>query len=189
MKRTLDALIMGNEDEKEASAAELMQVGRPAVAGLRTVLTVGDTDSRWWATRALADIPGAEAQQSLLATLGDPDEDIRVCAIMGLGERREEVAVGPLLELMADGSGYLRRHIGDALSKIGEPAVPGLVEALQAPSAGMRASAARALIRIESQEAIPALIKALDDPEPAVEHYAWEALQRMGVGTMIFFKP
>ena len=79
--------------------------------------------------------------------------------------------------------------MSDALSKIGEPAVPGLIKALEHKQPTVRAQAARALVRIESYQAIPALIKALDDPEPTVEHYAWEALQRMGVGTTIFFKP
>jgi HEAT repeat protein len=94
-----------------------------------------------------------------------------------------------LLAAMRDGGGYVQRHVGDALSKIGEPAVAGLVQALEAPVASLRANAARALVRIKSEQAIPALIRALDDPEPAVEHYAWEALQRMGVGTMVFFRP
>jgi HEAT repeat protein len=189
MKEALAALLAGDEEEKEAAAAELINAGRSALPGLQTALAAGDADARWWATRVLAEIPGPEAPQSLLATLADPDEDVRVCAVMALGERRAEIAVEPLLALMAARNAYLRRHIGDALSKIGEPAVRGLIEALQAPFPGMRAEAARALVRIESQQAIPALIKALDDPEPSVEYYAWEALQRMGVGTMVFFKP
>jgi HEAT repeat protein len=189
MDHALDALLSGTEEEKEAAANTLMAAGTAAVPALQTVLTAGDTDARWWAARALAEIPGPEAGQSLLATLADPDEDVRVCAVLALGERCDDLAVAPLLSLMPNGSDYLRRHIGDALSKIGEPAVPGLIELLQAPSPGVRANAARALVRIESNDAIPALIQALDDPEPTVEHYAWEALQRMGVGTMVFFKP
>jgi HEAT repeat protein len=189
MEEILDALLTGDEQEKEAAATELMKAGESALPGLQIALTAGDADARWWATRALAEIPGAEARQRLLAVLADPDEDVRVCAVMALGERRDEMAVQPLLKLMTEGSGYARRQIGDALSKIGEPAVPGLIEALRAPFPGVRADAARALVRIESQQAIPALIKALDDPEPSVEHYAWEALQRMGIGTMFLFKP
>jgi HEAT repeat protein len=189
MEEALDALLMGDEEDKETAATELMKAGQSALPGLQTALAAGDADVRWWATRALAGIRGAEAGQSLLAMLADPDEDIRVCAVMALGERRDELAVDPLLALMMNGTGYLRRHVGDALSKIGEPAVPGLIGALQAPFPGVRADAARALVRIESEQAIPALIKALDDPEAVVEHYAWEALQRTGVGTMIFFKP
>jgi HEAT repeat protein len=189
MKEALDALLMGDEEVKEAAARELMSAGQSALPGLQAALRTGDADARWWAVRVLAEIPGAEAGRTLLAMLADSNEDVRVCAVMALGERRDQVAVDALLALMAHGSVYVRRHIGDALSKIGEPAVAGLIEALQASSAGVRADAARALVRIESEQAIPALVKALDDPEPAVEHYAWEALRRMGVGTIILFKP
>ena len=156
---------------------------------LEQILQTSDEDARWWATRALAGIAGPAAGQVLIETLQDENEDVRVCAILGLGERQEEKAVDTLLTLLSQSSHYARQHIGDALSKIGEPAVPGLIETLAHQHPAVRAQAARALVRIESHQAIPALIKALDDPEPAVEHYAWEALQRMGVGTTIFFKP
>ena len=64
-----------------------------------------------------------------------------------------------------------------------------MIAALGDKTPAVRAQAARALVRIESQQAIPALIRALDDPEPTVEHYAWEALQRMGVGVTVLFQP
>jgi HEAT repeat protein len=64
-----------------------------------------------------------------------------------------------------------------------------LIQALEDQTPAVRVQAARALVRIQSRQAIPALIKALDDPEAAVEHYAWEALQRMGVGVTVFFRP
>lgn len=191
MKDALDLLATGSEDEKEAAAGRLMAHGEPALPGLEAVLAGGDADARWWAVRTLAEIPGPAAAQALVAVLEDPDEDLAVCAAMGLGERRDAspAALDALLALLRRPSAYLARHVGDALSKIGEPAVPGLILALEDPNPAVRVQAARALVRIESQQAIPALIQALDDLEPAVEHYAWEALQRMGVGVTLFFKP
>ena len=66
-----------------------------------------------------------------------------------------------------------------------------LIEALGDIDRWVSISAAVALGKIgpEAKEAVPALIKALDDPEAAVEHYAWDALQRMGVGVTLLFKP
>jgi HEAT repeat protein len=49
-----------------------------------------------------------------------------------------------------------------------------------------RAGAARALSVIQPQEAIPALCAALDDPSAIVTHHAEEALERMGVGLVLF---
>ena len=189
MKRELLLLTEGSEAEKEAAAERLMAAGRSALPGLQVALQSENPDARWWAARALAGIDGPAAARMLLAALADPDEDVRVCAIMGLGERREAAAVDELLALWPEANAYVGPHIGDALSKIGEPAVPGLVESLVAGPVAVRVQAARALVRIESQQSIPALIKALDDPEPTVEHYAWDALQRMGVGVTVFFQP
>jgi HEAT repeat protein len=187
----LEILASGTEAERESAAERLMAGDGPAVAGLVRILASGDSDARWWAARTLAGIPGAEATQALVATLQDPDEDVRVCAVMGLGERRESDAaiMGALLAELRRSGAYVGRHVADALSKIGEPAVSGLIAALEEPVPAIRALAARALVRIESRQSIPALIKALDDPEAAVEHYAWEALQRMGVGVTVFFRP
>jgi HEAT repeat protein len=197
METELEILRTGTEEEREAAAEKLMALGEAAVPGLGAILLPpggvgGDpSDARWWAARALAGIPGPAAAEALIAALADPDEDVRVCAVMGLGERREttRAAVDGLLALLRRSNAYAGRHVGDALGKIGEPAVPSLVRALEDENPAIRAQAARALVRVESQLAIPALIKALDDPEPAVEHYAWEALQRMGVGVTLLFEP
>ncbi len=189
MNQAFEWLRAGREEEKETAAEQLMAAGQQAVPGLVEILQVGDEDSRWWAARALAGIPGPAATQALIKTLADPNQDVQVCAILGLGERQEEKAVDKLLALFPLSNNYARQHVSDALSKIGEPAVLGLIKTLEHEHPTVRAQAARALVRIESQQAIPALIKALDDPEPTVEHYAWEALQRMGVGATIFFKP
>ncbi len=184
-------LLTGSEEEKEAAAENLMALGVPAITDLRLAYNRGDKDSRWWAVRALAGIPGKAASNSLVTALSDPDEDVQACAVMGIGEREETdpTVLSQLLELLRAANPYLGRQISDACRKIGEAAVPELLIALKDQSPAVRSQAARALVPIESHDAIPALIKALDDPEAAVEHYAWEALERMGVGVTHLFKP
>jgi len=191
IEKSIGLIISGTEEEKERAADVLIEAGRSfpeqTIAALQPLET--DRDARWWQARILAEIPGSRAGAYLVSLLCDPDEDTSVCAILALGERRQADSVENLYELMLPSNAYVARHIGDALSKIGEPAVPALIQALQNDRPLVRAEAARALVRIESQQSIPALIRALDDPEPAVEHHAWNALQRMGVGETIFFKP
>jgi HEAT repeat protein len=74
----------------------------------------------------------------------------------------------------------------DALSQFGQSAAEPLIDALEGGDTATRAGAARALRAIQPQEAIPALYKALDDPSTVVTHYAEEALERMGVGIILF---
>ena len=78
------------------------------------------------------------------------------------------------------------RVAADSLARIGSPAVPALIAALQAKVTSVRAGAARALCIIQPEEAVPALCAALDDPSAAVTYYAEEALERLGVGLMLF---
>lgn len=181
----------GTETDREEAAERLMALGEAVVPHVCEILSKGDSDARWWAARTLAGIQGAEATSALIDALLDPDEDVTVCAAMGLGERQERdpAVVTALLALLRRCSGYVGRHAADALSKIGESAVGGLVETLEDPRPSVRVQSARALARIGSQKSIPALITALDDPEAAVEYYAWDALQRLGVGVTVLFQP
>ncbi len=78
------------------------------------------------------------------------------------------------------------RIAADSLARIGPPAVPALIAALQADQSPVRAGAARALSIIQPEDAIPALCTALDDASAIVAYYAEEALERMGVGLLLF---
>jgi HEAT repeat protein len=93
-------------------------------------------------------------------------------------------AVIPLTRLLADESAYVGRIASNALIHIGQPAIPALIEALSSESSAARAGAARALVPLASPDAIPALFAALDDASALVTYYAWEALERLGVGTV-----
>ncbi len=69
-----------------------------------------------------------------------------------------------------------------------QASVPLLIDRLRNGTALERARAAKALLTILDSRSIPALIAALDDESPVVEHYAAEALTRLGVG-MVLVKP
>ena len=80
-------------------------------------------------------------------------------------------------------------HRQTALIKIGQEAIPLLIEALEHnPQARVRANAARALALIADTSAIPALFRALEDESSLVQHWADQGLERMGVG-QVYFKP
>ena len=62
------------------------------------------------------------------------------------------------------------------------------MKAMAAEESWVRVRAARALVPVESKKAIPILFEALEDESYTVRHYAEEALVRMGVGQMVYFK-
>ena len=70
----------------------------------------------------------------------------------------------------------------DALGRIGEGAVPNLIDALSASDPRVRAQAARALARIgpDAKEAVPTLMQHLNDPDEDVRQSSARALGQIG---------
>jgi HEAT repeat protein len=206
LKAFLDSVAAGDDARAEEAALalghHLAECGRQTSVGeasrrtlsdavlpaLRGMLTDADPDRRWWAARGLAAIGDCPAQELLINTLADADPDVRACAAQGLGELQADQAVPELVRSMADPSTLVSRIAADSLARIGPPAVPALIAALQEEETLVRAGAARALSIIQSEQAVPALCAALDDPNAIVTHYAEEALERMGVG-LVFLRP
>jgi len=182
----LDSIAAGDDARTEEAALALSSLGDAALPAVRELLEDSDADRRWWAARALAAVGTPDARELLVSTLEDAGPGVRACAAQGLGELHAEEAVAGLVRSMADSSPLVSRIAADSLGRIGAPAVPALIDALQAEGTATRAGAARALSVIQPQEAVPALCAALDDPSAIVTHYAEEALERMGVGIVLF---
>ena len=147
-------------------------------------------------TRAASALGFAAAEQrapaAAVAALGtalrDRYEPVRLNALYALGAAGA-AAVPELLPLLAEGSDYFAHdpvlnvnHVAEALTLIGEPAVPALVDALRAPQEHVRASAAYGLGEMGARAAgaVEALAAALDDAAPAVRFHAISALGIIG---------
>ena len=181
-----ETLFSGDDAVAEAALAYAVPGWLPE---LEAVLRGDDPDRRWWAVRALDRVPGAAATRMLLNAAADPDSTVRSAAIFALGVRAAPEAVLPLLFALGDDSEFLARLATDALIHVGQPAVSGLVRALeQDAQPRVRANAARALALIVDTSAIPALFNALSDELALVQYWAEEGLERMGVG-QVYFKP
>lgn len=182
----LECIAAGEDAGTEEAALALKPLGDAALPTLRELLADADVDRRWWAARALAAVGTPAARELLIATLDDPDRDVRACAVYGLGELQAEEAVAGLVGRLADASPLVCRVAADSLARIGAPAAPALIASLEGGETLSRIGAARALSFIQPQEAIPALVAALDDPSATVTYYAEQALERMGVGLVLF---
>ncbi|HUV89139.1 MAG TPA: HEAT repeat domain-containing protein, partial [Anaerolineae bacterium] len=191
LEEFVDSVERGDDVRTEEAALAVGGLGDAALPALRDLLAGTDSDRRWWAVRTLAAVGTAAARELLIAVLEDPDPAVRACAAQGLGELRAEEAVAGLVQRMADSSPLVSRVAADGLARIGSPAVPALIAALQAGEVLARAGAARALSIIRPPEAIAdeyirALCAALDDPSAIVTYYAEEALEQIGVGLVLF---
>jgi HEAT repeat protein len=199
----LNDLMSGDDSLAEAAVQRLL--GLPgeqrmaAITALQVSLASPDSDHRWWAVRALAELPSLQTQSLLVQALKDPDPSVRQCAALGLRQQiqrapREDLAaetIDRLLPALLDGLNdpdpLAARLAADALGAIGEPVVPQLLEFLEGSNQAARLLVVRSLAEIGDERAIPALIAALDEDSSLMEYWANEGLEKMGVGMTYFF--
>ncbi len=183
------AELTGGDDRRaEAAALQIAAAGERAAGVLSQLLASADSDTRWWAVRALAEIPGEAVCDSLELALADPDPAVRQCAALGLGKQLQPRAIPTLLQALSDSDSLVARLAANALVAIGASSVEPLSGLLGSAPQRVQLEAARALALIGDPGAIPALFNALDGDSTLLEYWANEGLERMGVG-MSFFKP
>ena len=181
-------LLSADDARAEQAAQKLVALGAAALEPLLEILKSEDADERWWATRVLGETTAPDVTDLLLGQLSDPDEGVRAAAIHGLGLRGDAGSAEAIARQLSDASGYLARQAGEALTKLGDHAVPALIAGLQDENQRVRVESARALAHMEQLEAIPALFNALDDDSALVNYWADIGLERRGVG-QVYFKP
>jgi HEAT repeat protein len=183
----LDELSCGDDERAESALSHLATWGSEAVEPLRERLFSPESELRWWAVRALAEVHDDErVPQLLVRALADPDKGVRWCAGLALREHPSEKAASALESMLADEDALTRRLAGDALVAIGSQIVPQLLDVMQNGEHVARLEATRALAKISDECAIPALFEALDDGSALIEYWASEGLEKMGV---VFYKP
>jgi HEAT repeat protein len=129
--RLMAELTSGDDERAEAAIPGLAAHGEAAVETLRPLLNSPDADLRWWAVRALAEIPAPGVPGLLLKALGADELAVRQCAALGLRRQPLERAVPALVEALSNPDYLLSNLAGDALIAIGSPAVPALIEVMQ----------------------------------------------------------
>jgi HEAT repeat protein len=184
----LSDLLSGDDECAEAAVKQLAAYGEAAVEALHPWLSAPKADQRWWAARALAEIPSPETTPLLISALQDEDPSVRQCAALSLSQHPDEHSVVALIQALSDPDSLVGRLAANSLVKIGADAVPALLERMNDGASLARLEAARALALIGDQRSIPALFNALDSDSALLEYWANEGLERMGVG-MTFFKP
>jgi HEAT repeat protein len=203
----LERALTGDQDPSvRAPAAQAIGVlgasGAPGVPALAQALSDdNDADVRITAACSIGELgpAGAQGLPALLRALGnDQEADVRIGAVYAIGELGPGAApaipalVAALGTTVDENRASIRPYpcvfrsladtAGDALAKLGKPALPALIAALQSSDVNVRDRAAKAFAGIVPfpKEAIPALTVALKDKEFKVRHDAALALPDTG---------
>lgn len=184
----LNGLTSGDLAHIEMAVRELPAYGDDALDSLGKLLDDPDPDTRWWATRALAEFDAGGVGALLNKALGDPDSRVQQCAALALRERPSPEAVPALVALLGHEDRLLARLAGDALIAIGEPATLPLLQTLEEGTPLEQVGAARVLAYIGDLRSVSALFKLLDSDSAMLEHWSEVGLEKMGIG-MTFYGP
>ena len=182
----------GDDQTAESAVGAIAKMGQnkpdEVLRTIRVLLDSEDADERWWGVRLLADISDRTALLLLRLALRDEDKYVRQCAALGLRKKPHTAAAVDLIDALNDDNHLVVELAADALTEIGEGAVPALLEVLEVGNPKARLEAVRALAEIGDHRSIPELFSLLDDDSQLIAYWANEGLERMGVG-MVYYLP
>ncbi len=163
--------------------AEYSPESESAVDALLAALKLPCADVRGAAIEGIAKAcPQAKrAVKPLVEAVSDPVREVRESAVRALSTFGPETAVPPLIEAFKDEN----EEAEQGLQRIGQPAVPALVELLRHPDPSMRARAADSLSHYDylAAEALPVLREVCRDSNADVRCMAAQALGWVGVAS------
>ena len=165
----------------------LVELGEEAISSLLDLTRSQDVDFRWWALRTLAQSPLCQTEWLLPFLIDDPAPEIRQCAALGLSQKPDESATQPLVQALNDKDGMVSSLAANALVKIGNAAVPSLIEVVTSGAQSARIHALRALAEIKDHRAIPVMMKVMQEDSALLQHWAKEGLDRLGLD-MVYIK-
>ena len=185
--------LIGSDDEAvvlEAIRRAAALKSPAAVPALGKMLTVGEADMRVAAVTALTEIGSAGAMQMLERALGDEDREVRIVAVRALGARNSKAAL-PRVEAAIKGKELRESNLtekmaffeaygilaGDAGVALLDPLLNAKGFMGEKDDSEMRACAAVALGKINSQRAMDSLNRAAGEKDVIVRNAVSRAIR------------
>jgi HEAT repeat protein len=180
-------LLQDNEPRVRSHAAYMLgELGDPAHAAVPSMIPLlkdPDDRVRWNTAVALGKMGDAAqpAVTALIKDLQDPNEEVRESAIDALAQMGP-TAKSAIPALIATFKGNTEFSASAALSGIGTPAIPSLMQAVKDPNEAVRLGALQSLggMGKGAKSIVPQIIPRLKDPSPKVQVQTAWALQSMG---------
>ncbi len=148
---------------------------------LIAALESAEVEERIAAVKQIGENKYTDALPHLAETLReDIDTGVRYQAAITLSKFADPTTTDDLLSALREDDLWVRVAVTDALIRIGQPSVTGLIEALRDANHAVRRAAAKALGKIGDGEATKSLHGSLLDADTDVRRFAAEALGRIG---------
>lgn len=187
MKDLFAELTSGDDERAEQAIPAIVDAGAAAIPALLELTYSENTDTRWWAVRALAASPHTQTSD-LIPALSDSSPEVRAAAALALSQHPGEEAVSALAQNLRDSDPLAAGLAANALVKIGKAAVPSLIEAAKDGEQGIRILALRALSELRDHRAIPVMMQCIQEDSAVLGYWAQMGLERLGLD-MVYIKP
>ena len=172
-------------DQNEPAMDSIAALGRPAVPYLIDKFVTRSARERWTIIWTLTRI-GSEAVPDLILALKRPNGLIAERVAYTLGDIKDSLAVGPLMEACAHTRWQVRDDALGALGKIGDRrAEPAVVAALTDRIGQVRKSAAVSCGKLSLASAAQSLVGMFNDPFYGARMTAMEAILKFDTAVVI----
>ena len=182
----LEDLTSGDEVRAENAATRLAQLDNSVLPVLNALLKSSNADHRWWAVRTLAQMSELD-ENCFIEVLTDISIEVRQAAALALAAHPTEKAGPALVRALNDEDALVQTLASNALSAIGKPAIPILLEAFPQASPSAKVHMMRVLAEVRDPRAIPIMMKAMDDDSAILHHWCEVGLQQLGLD-MVYLK-
>jgi HEAT repeat protein len=187
MNDLLAELTSGDDERAENAIPAIVGLGAAAIPALLDLTRSADSDSCWWAIRALAASPHTRTSD-LVPFLSDSNSEMRAAAALALSHHPGEEALSALTQTLRDSDPLTAGLAANALVKLGGVAVPSLIEAAGEGPMNVRILALRALSEMRDHRAIPVMMKCIQEDSAVLGYWAQLGLERLGLD-MVYIKP
>lgn len=186
-EKLLAELTSRDEARAEAAALQLAAIGEPALPGLEPLLHSKDPDHRWWAVRTLGQMKSPRLDW-LIDALGDVSGEVRAAAALAFVTHPTEEAAPALIRLLEDEDSIVAILAVNALTAIGQAAVPALLDAFPRMNQRGRIQNMRTLAELRDHRAIRLMMKTIEEDSAMLRYWAEAGLERLGLD-MVYIKP
>lgn len=182
-------LISGDDTRAECASIKFKEYGFSGLEALRILFKSSIPDHRWWVIRSISSFElSDEIFADLLTGLEDNWCEVRQAAALAFLHRPSLAAAPALIERLSDSDPLTARLASYALCELGRSVSNNLLVVLNNGKLTARVEAMRALSEIKDTRTISEIMKFLEDDSALVQHWAKEALDKMGVG-MVYLDP
>lgn len=183
----LAELVSGDDERAESAIPAIVGMGAAAIPALLDLTRSANSDSRWWAIRALAASPHARTSD-LVPFLSDSNPEMRAAAALALSHHPGEEALSALTQTLRDSDPLTAGLAANALVKLGKAAVPNLIDSAGTGPMNIRILALRSLSEMRDHRAIPVMMKCIQEDSAVLGYWAQLGLERLGLD-MVYIKP